>query len=146
MENGAIFAGLSVAVTLLTSLFKTANLSIKQKNLIATGFSVIAGAAAVYIQNDGNFSTSTVAATATAVYGGAQLAYNFILKGTGLNDKLSSTDLFGVSAVTVEDFIAKADTVAKATKKTTKSVAKAPAKKPAKKSTTAKSTDKKTSK
>jgi hypothetical protein len=138
MENGVVFAGLSLAVTLLTSLFKTASLSVKQKNLIATGLSIVAGAVAVYINNDGDFSGSTIAATATAVYGGAQLAYNFILKGTGLNAKLSNTNLFGVSSADMSNLIAKAEVVEKAVKRSAP-VAKPPVKKaPAKKTTTTK--------
>lgn len=139
MENGVVFAGLSLAVTLLTSLFKTAGLSVKQKNLIATGLSIVAGAVAVYINNDGDFSGSTLAATATAVYGGAQLAYNFILKGTGLNAKLSDSNLFGISQAAVTDAISKVDVIEKAVKRSAP-VAKPPAKKkaPAKKTTTTK--------
>ena len=140
MENGVVFAALSVVVTLLTSLFKTGNLSVKQKNLIATGLSVVAGAVTVWVNNNGDFNGASVASVAVATYGASQLAYNFILKGTGLDNKLTTTNLFGTNAsvveATVED-IAKVAKVAKTAKK-------APAKKaPAKKAAT---TTKKTTK
>ena len=139
MENGLVFTGLSVVVTILTSLFKTGNLSVKQKNLIATGLSVVAGAVTVWINSNGDFNGASVASVAVATYGASQLAYNFILKGTGLDTKLTTTNLFGTDINTVEASVEDVVKVAKAVRKA------APAKKatPAKKSTT---TTKKTTK
>ena len=136
MGNGVIFAALSVVVTLLTSLFKTTNLSVKQKNLIATGLSVVAGAVTVWVNSDGDFSGTTIASVATATYGAAQLAYNFILKGTGLDKKLTNVNLFGVSPKVAEEVLKE---VSKKTS-TKKAVKKAPAKKASSTTTTKKTT------
>jgi hypothetical protein len=128
MENGVVFTALSVVVTLLTSLFKTAGLSVKQKNLIATGLSVVAGAVTVWINSDGDFNGASVASVAVATYGASQLAYNFILKGTGLNTKLTTTNLFGTNSAKVEEIVSE---VEKAVKKSAPKKAT-----PAKKATT----------
>ena len=117
MENGVVFAALSVVVTLLTSLFKTADLSVKQKNLIATGLSVVAGAVTVWINSDGNFNGASVASVAVATYGASQLAYNFILKGTGLNTKLTTTNLFGTNSAKVGEIVVEVEKAVKSTPK-----------------------------
>lgn len=129
MNNGELIALLSIAVTLLTSLFKTADLSAKQKNLIATGLSIVAGAASAYISGD--VSASSLTASAVAVYGASQLAYSFVLKGTGLNDKLSSTVLFGANAKVVDELLADAAIVESVVNKAAKKTAKPAAKKTA---------------
>lgn len=122
MNNGELIALLSIAVTLLTSLFKTVDLSAKQKNLIATGLSIVAGIASAYV--DGEIVASSLAASAVAIYGASQLAYNFILKGTGLNNKLTAVTLFGAKsndvAKVLEDAVVVEKVVRKATKKTAK--------------------------
>ena len=121
MDNAIVATGLSLAVTLLTSLFKTVNLSNKQKNLIATGLSLVAGTASVLLSGK-SLSTSDIASTAVAIYGASQIAYQFILKGTSLNKVLTNANLFGSSAKGVEvvlDTAKKAETAKKATKKTT---------------------------
>ena len=129
MDNAIVATGLSLAVTLLTSLFKTANLSSKQKNLIATVLSVVAGAASVLLSGK-DLSTADVASTAVAIYGASQIAYQFILKGTSLNKVLTNAKLFGSSAKAVEDTLAKVSTVEAAVKQTKKTAAKTTTKKP----------------
>ena len=128
MDNAIVATGLSLAVTLLTSLFKTANLSSKQKNLIATVLSVVAGAASVLLSGK-DLSTADVASTAVAIYGASQIAYQFILKGTSLNKVLTNAKLFGSSAKAVEDTLAKVSTVEAAVKQTKKTAAKTTTKK-----------------
>lgn len=141
MENGVVFTALSVVITLLTSLFKTGNLSVKQKNLIATGLSVVAGAVTVWINSNGDFNGASVASVAVATYGASQLAYNFILKGTGLNNKLTTTNIFSTNNSNVEELIAQVARVEAVAKKTAK---KTPAKKtPAKKAAPTKAVAKK---
>lgn len=114
-----IATGLTLAVTLLTSLFKTVNLSSKQKNLIATVLSVVAGAASVLLSGN-DFSATGIASTAVAIYGASQIAYQFILKGTSLNKVLTNANLFGSSAKEVETVLAEVAAVEKVVKATKK--------------------------
>lgn len=119
MENSALFAVLSIVVVLLTSLFKQVKFTPKQKNLIATVLSLLAGTALAY--TDGSLTASALTSSAIAIYGGAQLAYNFIIKGTGLDKVLTETTLFGKSSVKVEETLANAEVVEKVVRKTKKS-------------------------
>jgi hypothetical protein len=74
-----------VLVVLATSLFKNVNMSDKAKNLIATVLSVV-GAVVMQLTTGGfdfsQYEAVDVFGTVLTVYGGAQLLYNFILKGT----------------------------------------------------------------
>ena len=119
MENSALFALLSIVVVLLTSLFKQVKFTPKQKNLIATVLSLLAGTTMAY--TDGSLTASALTSSAIAVYGAAQLAYNFILKGTGLDKILTDTNLFGSNAAQVEETLESAKVVEKAVRKTKKS-------------------------
>ena len=125
MDNALIATGLAFAVTVLVSLFKTVKLSTKQKHLIVVSLSLVAGVAQVVTQGV-DFSAGNITAALVQIYGASQLAYNFILRGTKLNDKLTNTNLFGTSTDTVEQALEVAAVVEKATapKKTAKKAVK----------------------
>lgn len=101
MDNAVLATTLSLVVTLLTSLFKSVNLTSKQKNLIATGLSVVAGTVSV-VSSGVELTAGNLASTAVAIYGASQIAYQFILKGTNLNKTLTDVKLFGKKAADVE--------------------------------------------
>lgn len=92
---GWVIFGLAVVVVLLTSLFKTIDLSDKVKALIAVVLSVVAGAVTVWTAAGGDFSTSNVVTVVGLVYAASQVIYNFVLKGTGLDQALTGVRLFG---------------------------------------------------
>lgn len=125
MDNAFVATALSFAVTGLTSLFKTANLSVKQKNLIATVLSVVAGAVSV-LTSGTELTAGNLASTAVAIYGASQIAYHYILSGTSLDKVLTNVVLFGKKAADVESVLKAAKEVEKVAKKA-----------PAKKATTA---------
>lgn len=127
MDNALVATGLAFAVTVLTSLFKTVHWSVKKKNLVVVALSLVAGVAQVAV-NGVDLTAGNLTATAVQIYGAAQIAYNFILKGTKLNTKLTNTNLFGSSTANVEQVIEVAKTVekvaaSKAVKKTAKKAA-----------------------
>ena len=80
-----------VLVVLATSLFKNVEMSDKFKNLIATVLSVV-GAVVMQLTTGGfdfsQYEAVDVFGTVLTVYGGAQLLYNFILKGTKVDTVL----------------------------------------------------------
>ena len=119
MDNAFLATALSFAVTGLTSLFKTAKLSTKQKNLIATGLSVVAGAASV-LSSGNEVTAGNLASTAVAIYGASQIAYHFILSGTSLNKVLTNVTLFGSKSSDVEKVLEVAVAAEKAAKKVAK--------------------------
>lgn len=90
MNIGWIVFGLAVLVTLLTSLFKTVNLSSKVKSAIAVVLSVVAGAVTVWVAQGGDFSAQNVVQAVALVYASSQVIYDFILKGTSLDQTLTS--------------------------------------------------------
>lgn len=140
MDNALFTAVLSLGVTLLTSLFKSASLSKKQKSSIAAGLSIVAGVASVALSS-GDFSPANLAANTIAIFGASQVIYQFILSGTGLNKTITDTNLFGANQAAVEIIAAQVEAVAKEAakpKKATPAVKKAPAKK---KTTTKKTTE-----
>ena len=87
---GWVVFGLAIAVVLLTSLFKTIDLNSKVKALIAVVLSVAAGAVTVWITNGGDFTASNIVQTVALVYAASQVIYDFILKGTALDNALTS--------------------------------------------------------
>lgn len=95
MNIGWVIFGLAVVVTLLTSLFKTIDLSTKWKALIAVVLSVVAGAVTVWVTTGGDFTTTNVVGAVGLVYAASQVIYNFILKGTSLDQTLTSLTPFG---------------------------------------------------
>lgn len=135
MDNAIVATGLSFAVAVLTSLFKTVSLSTKQKQLIATGLSLIAGTATVIIGGV-DLSAGNITPTAVAIYGASQIAYQFVLKGTKLDTVITNTNLFGGNADKVEEVLQAADAVEKVVAKPKKATPKkTTAKKPATRTT-----------
>lgn len=90
MNIGWVIFGLAVVVTLLTSLFKTINLSSKWKSLIAVVLSVVAGGVTVWVANGGDFTTTNVVQAVALVYAASQVIYDFVLKGTSLDARLTA--------------------------------------------------------
>lgn len=90
MNIGLVVFVLAIVVTLLTSLFKTVDLSSKWKSLIAVVLSVVAGGVTVWVTEGGDFSTVNVVEAVALVYAASQVIYDFILKGTGLDTRLTA--------------------------------------------------------
>lgn len=82
-----------VAVVLLTSLFKTVNMSDKAKNLIATVLSVAGGVVTDLTAKGWDVSQYAgvdILTAALAIYGASQLIYKFIMEGSKLDAKLEN--------------------------------------------------------
>ena len=92
METLVLFVA-AVVVVLTTSLFKNVEWSVKVKTAVATVLSVVAAAVGIWVTGD--FDASSLPAGVLQVFGLAQLFYNFLLKGTGLNATLESTSVLG---------------------------------------------------
>jgi len=93
MVEGAIILACVVGVVVLTSLFKTVNMSDKVKSLLATGLSV-AGGVVTDLAAKGfdvsQYQGVDILTAALVIYGASQLIYNFIMKGSTLDAKLES--------------------------------------------------------
>jgi len=92
---GWVIFGVAIAVVLLTSLFKTINLSTRVKSLISVVLSVVGGAVTVWVTNGGDFSTTNIVQAVALVYASSQILYNFILKNTPLDQTLTSITIGG---------------------------------------------------
>lgn len=81
-----------VATVLLTSLFKNVNWNPKSKNLLAVVFSTLGAAIAVLISKGGvdALLTTDLLESIVLVYGGSQGIFNFILKGTAVENALAN--------------------------------------------------------
>ena len=93
MVAGIIILGLIVAVVFVTSLFKTVNMSVKTKNLIATILSVIGGIVTDLAAKGfdvSQYATVDILTAALVIYGGSQVIYNFLMKGSSVDAKLES--------------------------------------------------------
>lgn len=94
--TGIVVFAIIIAVVLATSLIKAGYMSTKVKTAIATVLSVL-GAAVVELTTHGfDFGSYVVGdwfGTVLTVYGGAQLIYNFILKGTAVEAKLEDVEV-----------------------------------------------------
>jgi len=89
MLTGLIIASV-VLVVLLTSLIKNVNWSFKGKAAVATVLSVLAAILALFMTGGwAAFTSVALFQTFTAVYGSSQLIYQFIMKGTVVEEKLS---------------------------------------------------------
>ena len=90
MNVGLVVFVLAVVVVLATSLFKTINLSSKVKALIAVVLSVVAGSVTVWVSQGGDFTTTNVVQSVALVYAASQVMYDFIFKGTKIDNVLTS--------------------------------------------------------
>ncbi len=89
--TGLLILGFAVAVVLATSLFKQMQWSARTKNLIATVLSVLAGGITVYLTGGvAALTTVDLLQTITIIYGGSQAVYNFMLRGTAVEDKIAA--------------------------------------------------------
>ena len=93
MVTGIVVLVIVIAVVLFTSLFKTVNMGVKTRTLIATILSVIGGAVADLASKGfdvSQYASLDILATALAIYGGSQLIYNFIMRGTDAGSSLDA--------------------------------------------------------
>ena len=95
MNLGWVIFGLAILVVLLTSVFKTVDVPSKVKSLIAVVLSVVAGAVAVWAAQGGDFTATNVVQAVGLVYAASQVIYDFILKGTSLDQSLTAFTPFG---------------------------------------------------
>jgi hypothetical protein len=100
MTNAVAIGGLSVGlvVTLLTSLFKTINLSIRVKHTVAVVLSVIGGLVVTWAGLNGDYSLPNIVSAVSAVYASSQLFYNYLLNGTNLDQVLEAFNVFNRSS------------------------------------------------
>jgi len=92
---GWLVFGLAIAVVLLTSVFKTIDVNSKIKALIAVVLSIVAGAVTVWVTQDGDFSSINITQAIALVYAASQVVYDFIFKGTSVDQALTSVTPFG---------------------------------------------------
>src|SRR6185436_11377662 len=89
MLTGLIIASV-ISVVLLTSLIKNVEWNFKGKAAVATILSVLTAILALFMT--GGFAAFTTVAlfqTFTTVYASSQLIYQFIMKGTTVENKLA---------------------------------------------------------
>lgn len=85
-----IILGLAVAVVLLTSIFKTVNLSTKVKSGLAFVLSVAGGGFYTWQHYHGNFTATNFAQAVAYIYAASQLVYGLILKNSNLDAVLGN--------------------------------------------------------
>lgn len=89
MLTGLIVASV-VLVVLLTSLIKNVEWNFKSKAAVATVLSVLTAVLALFLTGGwAAFTSVALFQTFTAVYGSSQLTYQFIMKGTTVEEKLA---------------------------------------------------------
>ena len=96
---GAIVLAVVVAIVFATSLIKNVGMSDKIKNLIAVVLSTIAGVLIdlnAHAFDFSQYAAADIVGTVLTIYGGSQIIYQFILKGTALEAKLEEVALPGV--------------------------------------------------
>lgn len=107
MVEGIIILVVIVGVVLLTSLFKTVNMSTRTKTVLATALSVVGGVVADLSAKGfdvSQYQGVDILTAALVVYGGSQLIYNFIMKGTSAGAALDAKlEEVGSSAPAEED-------------------------------------------
>jgi hypothetical protein len=96
---GFVVFGAVLAIVLATSLIKNVQMSDKVKNLIAVVLSTFAGVI-IDLQTHGfdfgSYALQDVLGTVLVIYGASQAVYNFILKGTALEEKLENVEVIPV--------------------------------------------------
>jgi hypothetical protein len=84
-----LLAALAVLVVLATNVLKSVGWSASVKHLVATGVAVLAAVLGLW-SNGTLDSVTDVVEGALMIHGASQVVYNFILRGTALNDKMES--------------------------------------------------------
>jgi hypothetical protein len=82
-----------IIVSVLTSLFKTVNLTKTQRSVLALVMSVLGGFGMVIVQGQ-TLSVDNIANTIVATFTAAQIVYVGILKNSSLNGTLESFNFF----------------------------------------------------
>lgn len=98
--TGIVVFALSIAVVLLTSIFKSVEMSSKTKTLIAAVLSAVGAAVTDLATNGwdfGGYKSADVLGTAIVIFGTANLIYSFIMKGTTVDAKFEETSVLGRS-------------------------------------------------
>jgi len=86
----ALVIGFVIVVNLLTSLIKNVEWSFRGKAAVATVLSVLAAVLALFMTGGvAAFTTVALFQTFTTVYASSQLVYQFIMKGTVVEEKLA---------------------------------------------------------
>jgi hypothetical protein len=130
--DGIIVFIASLVVIVATSLIKTVRMSSKQKSTIALATSGVAGLATAWIQSGGDLAGGDAIQSAVLVFGASQAIYNFILKGTPIDEILEKS--FGGGNKAVAQAKGLADLLSDIAETTKPKAKKAPVKKAAKKS------------
>jgi hypothetical protein len=87
------FLALGIAVTLLTSLLKTVDLSPKSSNAIAGVLSLLTGYTSAYFLKNGTTDLLDAAKHSTYIYAASQLVYIYALQNTTFNAWLTKFNL-----------------------------------------------------
>jgi uncharacterized membrane protein len=82
-----------VVVSVLTSLFKTANLTKGQRSILALALSVAGGLVTVLASTDLN-GVVDITKMAVATFAASQVVYTGVLKNTSMNGKLEEMHVF----------------------------------------------------
>jgi hypothetical protein len=99
-------AASGVVVSLLTSLFKTANLTKGQRSLVALILSVAGGLVTVLASTDLN-GVVDITKMAVATFAASQVVYTGVLRNTSMNGKLEEINVFTSSNQAKVEEIAK---------------------------------------
>jgi len=88
----ALVLGFIVLTVLLTSIFKQVEWSSHAKSILSVVISTIGGTLAFVLTkgNWDNILTTDLFQTVITVYGGSQVFYNFLLKGTVAEEKMAN--------------------------------------------------------
>jgi hypothetical protein len=102
-----------IIVSVLTSLFKTVNLTKSERSALALVMSVLGGLAMTII-NGQSLTLDNLANTIVATFAAAQVVYVGVLKNTSLNGSLEEINIFSSKNKRIVDSVAnEAQSVAK---------------------------------
>jgi len=102
-----------IIVSVLTSLFKTVNLTKSQRSILALVMSALGGLGMTLINGE-TLSVDTLANTIVATFAAAQVVYVGVLKNTSLNGSLETINIFSSKNKKIVEHVAKdAESVAK---------------------------------
>lgn len=88
----ALIVAFVIAVNLLTSLIKNVNWNWRGKAALATLLSVVGGVLALYLTGGlAAFTAASLVQTVMTVYGSSQIIYQFIMRGSPVEEKLANS-------------------------------------------------------